>query len=109
MKATLEKPQSKGAKMKRDDFDEKLWKDRFPSEPYTVDSDDFDDYAPAYRLGTKLRSEFDDFDLHEGEIRKRWDSMKGKSRLAWDRAKDAVRSAWEFDEPRDVTDPSRSD
>ena len=93
---------------KLDDFDEKLWRDRFPSEPYTVDSDNFDDYLPAYRLGTKLRSKIDDFDLREGDIRKEWDSMNNK--LNWDRAKDAVRSAWEFDEKtRDVTTPAGSD
>jgi hypothetical protein len=99
MKTTLEKSRPKRDSKKRDDdFDEKMWRDRFPTEIYTVDSDDFDDYSPAYRLGTKLRSEINDFDLQEGDIRKRWDSEKGTSRLDWDRARDAVRSAWEFDE-----------
>jgi hypothetical protein len=110
MKSTLEKPRSKAKKVKGDDFDEKLWKERFVSEPYTVDSDDFDDYAPAYRLGISLRKEIGDFDLSEGEIRKRWDKAKGTSRLDWTRAKDAIRSAWDYDSvPRDITDAERSD
>ena len=93
MKATLEKPRTKSGSMKQDAFDEKLWKERFPSEPYTVDSDDFDDYAPAYRLGTKLRSEFDDFDLHEGEIRKRWETMKDNWGLSGATAAEAAQWA----------------
>ena len=95
----MEKPRSRsGSGLLKDDFDEQLWRDRFPSEPYTVDSDNFDDYAPAYRLGTKLRSEIDDFDLHEADLRQQWDQSRGSSKLDWNLAKDAVRSAWEADD-----------
>jgi hypothetical protein len=111
MKTTLNIDKTRrGKPMKGSGFDEKFWRDRFPSEPYTVDSDQFDDYVPAYRLGTSLRGDTDDFELKEGDIRKKWESAKGKSKLGWDQAKEAVRSAWEFDRSAsDITDPERSD
>jgi hypothetical protein len=76
-----------------------------------VDSDQFEDYEPAYRLGFSLRGMIGDFDLHEPDIRERWESEKGSSRLGWDRAKDAVRSAWEDNSSlvKMETDPSASD
>lgn len=108
MKSTLDKPMQDRKQTPSGEFDEKLWRDRFPSEPYTVDSDSFDDYSPAYRFGSGLRGQVDDFDLHESELRERWESVKGESRLAWDRAKDAVRSAWESDFTGiDNKDPAR--
>ena len=111
MKTTLDLDKTRrGKPVNESGFDEKLWRDRFPSEPYTLESDEFDDYSPAYRLGTSLRGELDDFGMKEGDNRKKWESAKGKSRLGWDQAKEAVRSAWEFDgSTRDVTDPKRSD
>lgn len=111
MKATLEKNFSGNPPASPDIFDAGFWRDRFPSEPYTVDSDNFEDYEPAYRLGYSLRGTIGDFDLHEADIRERWDTAKGHSRLDWNRAKDAVRSAWEDNTttPHMESDPSASD
>lgn len=95
MNTTLEKDRSEGAKMGAGAFDGAMWRDRFPSEPYAVDSDLFEDYEPAYRFGSELKGEVKDFDIHEMDLRERWDSVKGESRLNWDRARDAVRAAWE--------------
>ncbi|HWB03456.1 MAG TPA: hypothetical protein VG796_10560 [Verrucomicrobiales bacterium] len=111
MKTLLEKKRPQKTSGTSGTFDPEFWRDRFPSEPYTVDSDNFEDYEPAYRLGYDLRGVIGDFDLHEDDIHARWDSAKGKSRLDWDRVKDAVRSAWEDNTtvPRTETDPSSAD
>ncbi|HEX2748233.1 MAG TPA: hypothetical protein VHM91_09575 [Verrucomicrobiales bacterium] len=111
MKATLEKMPTGKKKVLPGAFDPDFWRDRFPSEPYTVDTDRFEDYEPAYRLGYNLQSVIGDFDLHEPDIRERWESAKGNSRLSWDVAKEAVRSAWMDNStmPRDESNPSSSD
>jgi hypothetical protein len=111
MKATLEKTRPVKTPPSPDTFDADFWRDRFPSEPYAVDSDRFEDYEPAYHLGTSLRGIIGDFDLHEADIRERWDTAKGNSSLNWDRAKDAIRSAWEDNtSPTHIEgDPSASD
>jgi hypothetical protein len=111
MKATLEKTRSGKSPSSPDAFDAGFWRNRFPSEPYAVDTDSFEDYEPAYRLGHSLRDTIGDFDLHEADIRERWHASKGGSRLSWERAKDAVRSAWEDNTsmPHVEGDPSASD
>ncbi len=111
MKATLEKMPPGEKTVSPGAFDSDFWRDRFPSEPYTVDTDRFEDYEPAYRLGYELRSNIGDFDLHEPDIQERWDSVKGNSRLSWEVARDAVRSAWMDNTtmPHQEVDPSSSD
>jgi len=111
MKTTLEKKPGSKKASSPDSFDAGFWRDRFPSEPYAVDSDHFEDYEPAYRLGHSLRGVIGDFDLHESDIRERWDTAKGASPLDWERVKDAVRSAWADNSTAAhvESDPSASD
>jgi hypothetical protein len=80
------------------DFDEDFWRDRFPTEPYVKEGDTFDDYGPAFRYGTSLRREVEDFESNEDRIRERWEKEKGHSRLDWNRARLAVKIAWYQDD-----------
>ncbi len=95
MNTTLEKDRMTTHGMRKDEFDAGQWRERFPSESYAVDSDRFEDYEPAYRFGSSLREEIDDFDLREADIRERWDQSRGDASLTWERAKEAVRAAWD--------------
>src|SRR5687768_7437018 len=93
-----------------EEFDSDYWAERFNSERYVRDDDEYDDFEPAYRFGTALRAEVDDFDLEEKQLKKRWESVRGDSTLTWGRAREAVRAAWEWSEEDDddgeTRDPS---
>lgn len=91
-----------------EDFDSDYWAERFYSERYVRDDDEYDEFEPAYRFGTALREETDDFDAAEPELKKRWESVRGDSTLTWKRAKDAVRAAWEWTEEDDDDDSRES-
>jgi hypothetical protein len=84
-----------------EEFDSDYWAERFNSEPYVRDTDEYDDFEPAYRFGTALREELDDFDAEEATLEKQWPGVRGDSTLTWRRAKDAVRAAWEWGEEDD--------
>ena len=90
-----------------DEFDSDYWAERFYSEAYVRDDDEYDDFEPAYRFGTSLREETDDFDADEEELKARWESVKGDSTLTWKRAKDAVRAAWEWTDDDEEEDQGR--
>lgn len=82
------------------------FRSRFESAPYRGPEDSYDDYAPAYRYGTRSRFSTDFGgrqwdDTVENELRLGWDSAKHASRLSWDQAKGAVQDAFTADEPFD--------
>jgi hypothetical protein len=95
------------------DYDEDFWRKRFSSEPHAREGDTFEDFAPAYRYGVLLRTEYREFHLNEAAIRERWDAEKGDSRLSWERAREPVKIAWfqdrEFAEakPEELFTPGR--
>ena len=72
------------------------WSDNYNKADYYVAGRDWNDYAPAYKLG------YDSFDKYRGrpysdaeaELERDWDTLKGKSRLGWNEAKGAVRDGW---------------
>lgn len=61
-------------------------------------SDDWNDYAPAYRYGWESRMQHQDRKWDsalEGDLRSGWDRAKGSSKLTWENAKNATRQAWD--------------
>ena len=75
--------------------DDAFWAQALAQQPFYVAGLEFEDYAPAFRLGhSRWRDDtlIDDVLARLGED---WDEVKGKSRLTWFEARDAVRAAWE--------------
>jgi hypothetical protein len=80
------------------------FRSRFESAPYRGPQDSYDDYAPAYRYGTRSRFSTDFGgrkwdDATENDLKLGWDQAKHTSRLTWDEAKGAVQDAFTSDEP----------
>ena len=89
-----------GGKAYAEDIDptdvEARWRPRFEMEPYHVSGALYDDYAPAYRLGTAARQNYKGREYSEvrDDIASYYDHVRGKSRLNWDQAEPAVKAAW---------------
>jgi len=82
------------------------FRSRFESAPYRGPDESYDDYAPAYRYGTRSRFSTDYGgrkwdDTVENDLKLGWESTKHNSRLSWDQAKGAVKDAFTSDEPFD--------
>lgn len=80
------------------------FRSRFDTAPYRGPQDSYDDYAPAYRYGTRSRFSTDFGgrkwdDTVENDLKLGWESAKRHSRLTWDEAKGAVHDAFTSDEP----------
>ncbi len=80
--------------------EEAYWSEEYRRRPYYKEGHTYDDYAPAYRLGTvervrQIRNPVRSFENIEGDIGETWDDIRGGSRLAWDDARPAVRDAWQ--------------
>lgn len=71
------------------------WRTAYQHESYIKPGTNYDDYAPAYRLGyTGAAQHRGDFSTAEPALASQWDSVKGTSRLTWAEVKDATRAAW---------------
>ena len=72
------------------------WRTEYAARPYFDRTYTYDDYAPAYALGSELRSmrDGDWKSLSEPYLRAEWEMAKGKSRLTWDQAQHAARDAF---------------
>lgn len=72
------------------------WRDAHRKEPYYRAENNYEDYAPAYRVGYLGQSKHQgqSFDSVEGELKSEYENQRGKSRLPWDKARDASRAAW---------------
>jgi hypothetical protein len=68
----------------------------------------FEDYAPAYRLGYEHRGRAagQNFDEIEGSMAAEWELAKGESRLSWQQARLATRAAWNHVERALPGDPN---
>ena len=73
------------------------WRENYVSRPYVKQGESFDDFGPAYRLGTDSygRADGRTFDQLEPDLKRDWESSKGSSSLTWDRAKHASRDSWQ--------------
>lgn len=72
------------------------WHANYTTRPYVVGSRSFDDYGPAYSVGTDAHTKYPgkSFDEIEPHLSRDWSASRGKSNLDWARAKDASRDAW---------------
>lgn len=72
------------------------WRGAHRTEPYYRSENNYEDYAPAYRVGYLGQSKHEgkSFDSVEDELRSEYDAQRGNSRLPWDKARDASRAAW---------------
>jgi hypothetical protein len=78
-------------------YDEKYWSQNYANEPYYDRQYSYDDYAPAYRLGSEARSgrySGQSWDQAQSGLEKDWESYRGNSRLSWNSAQLAARAAW---------------
>lgn len=77
-------------------IEEKYWRSNFQSASYVKKDHDYNDYAPAYKLGWErgAASNGRPFSEVEGDLGRDWDAVKGNSRLSWENAKDATQDAW---------------
>jgi hypothetical protein len=73
------------------------WRDNHANQAYVADGTTYDDYEPAYRLGSINRDRYANkgFDEVEPDLAKDYEGMKGESSLSWDHAKHATRAAWD--------------
>ena len=74
--------------------EEAYWRDNYSREPYYEKGREFDEYAPAYRLGATGRTRYQDWDAAEPSLASEWETARGGSSLAWPQAKHASRAAW---------------
>ena len=80
------------------DATDRYYADRYnQAEYYQSDFGYENDYRPAYRYGTYVRSqnqgrEWDD--RLEADLERGWDKAKGTSKMAWADARHAVKDAW---------------
>ena len=74
--------------------EESYWRDNYSRESYYEKGREFDEYAPAYRLGVTGRTQHQDWDAAEPKLASQWESSRGGSSLSWPQAKHASRAAW---------------
>ena len=77
--------------------DDPYWSKHYTGEAYYEKGYNYDDYAPAYRVGYAARKQYAGrpFEEVERDIERTYNSSKGVSRLSWDKAKAATRAAWD--------------
>ena len=76
--------------------EEQFWRAHYENETVHSPDLDYDDYAPAYRLGYENRERLgaESFEMVEDQLATSWDDVKGNSRLDWQTARVAIRAAW---------------
>ena len=74
--------------------EEAYWRDNYSRESYYEKGREFDEYAPAYRLGVTGRTRYQDWDAAEPTLASEWETARGGSSLSWPQAKHASRAAW---------------
>lgn len=79
---------------------DQVWRERYASEPYHRGGLDYEDYAPAYRLGAEARRRYPGaFEEVEPALAEEYERRRGTSRLGWQDARAAARAAWDSDRP----------
>jgi uncharacterized protein YcfJ len=82
------------------------WKENHKLQPYYIGDYDYNDYAPAYRMGYEGRDRNRglSFEESERELASKWEDARGTSRLDWDHARHAVRDGWSRVESKSPAD-----
>jgi len=77
--------------------DSEFWRSNHAKQAYYVPGREYDEYAPAYRLGSRDRGLYANksFDEVEPHLAREYEASKGDSTLGWSEAKHAVRAAWD--------------
>lgn len=78
--------------------EQEYWQAEYANRPYYQSRYAFEDYAPAYEYGDRLRAEGGNRTWDErmdAEAREGWDAIRAKSALAWEDAREAVRDAFD--------------
>lgn len=89
-----------GGKAVAEHFDptveEAFWKENHAKQPYYKAGEEYDQYAPAYKLGYEGRAAgtANTFEEAEPALKDRYASMEAGSFAPWDRAKQATKAAW---------------
>ena len=78
--------------------EEAFWHVQYQREPYFVTGRGFDQYRPAYLLGsyaaTYQIAPRQKFEGLEDELRQQWLQVHGSSLLSWEQVRDAVAASW---------------
>jgi phage tail tape-measure protein len=77
-------------------IEEAHWRTNYEKEPYYQKGMNYDDYAPAYRVGAEATGRYGDqsFDEVEDKVAEDYDAERGASRLSWVDARSASHAAW---------------
>ena len=76
--------------------DAAYWASAYQQEPYYETGRPFDDYGPAYQLGTQARARYTgSFEAAEDRLATHWEAQKDRSLLSWQQARAATFAAWE--------------
>jgi len=71
------------------------WSENHPSQQWADPDYTYDDYRPAYRMGSQGPDRYNtSFESAENAMQSDWEETKGDSRLDWTRAREAARAAW---------------
>ena len=77
------------------------WRENYRSRPYYTDEYEYDDYAPAYRMGWEsYTNDARDWASVEPDVRRRWQEERwenegGAPPMSWEEARYAARDAYE--------------
>jgi len=76
--------------------EEAYWRENYKNRPYVSGENNFDDYGPAYGVGTSAFSKYPgrSFDDVEPHLSRDWSAARGRSKLDWTGAREASRDAW---------------
>ena len=76
--------------------EETYWHGAYVNEPYYNPQYQYNDYAPAYRLGYQGRSQntTKSFEESQDVLRSEWERARGESRMTWEEARPASEAAW---------------
>ena len=77
-------------------IEDAYWRENYATRPYISGSGSYDDYGPAYGVGTNAHTQYagKSFDEIEPHLSRDWSTNRGKSNLDWANAKEASRDAW---------------
>lgn len=73
------------------------WRGQYEHENYYQRGRQYDDYAPAYRVGYESRADHAEhsFEQAEDDLKRRYEAARGKSPLGWGDARAATHAAWD--------------
>jgi hypothetical protein len=76
---------------------EAYWREQHAKQPYADKNRSYEDYAPAYRLGSEAASKYagKEFEEIEDDIALDYERGRPGDALPWDHVRPAVKAAWD--------------